>query len=212
MIHLNFNDIEQLDKQKRTNLINCLSGLRAANLIGTISNTGQTNLAIFNSVTHIGANPALMGFIQRPTSVDRHTYNNIKSTGTFTINHVNESIYKQAHQTSARFEAHESEFTKTGLTEFYSSSLKAPYVAESLVKIGLTFEEEIPIKSNNTILIIGKVMELMLNEDYLTESYLLDLSKTQNISVQGLETYYRSEKIAELAYAKTDLNILQKGQ
>lgn len=212
MIHLNFNDIEQLDKQKRTNLINCLSGLRAANLIGTISNTGQTNLAIFNSVTHIGANPALMGFIQRPTSVDRHTYNNIKSTGTFTINHVNESIYKQAHQTSARFEAHESEFTKTGLTEFYSSSLKAPYVAESLVKIGLTFEEEIPIKSNNTILIIGKVMELMLNEDYLTESYLLDLSKTQNISVQGLETYYRSEKISELAYAKTDLNILQKGQ
>ncbi len=208
MIQLLTSDFEKLEKQKRTNLINCLSGLRAANLIGTINNTRKSNLAIFNSVNHIGANPPLMGFIQRPASVERHTYENIKSTRCFTINHVNENIYKQAHQTAARFGENVSEFEKTGLNEFYSNIIKAPYVTESLVKIGLTFEEEVLIKSNNTILVIGRVVELIINEDFLTEEYLLDLSKTKSIAVQGLETYYKAEKIAKLPYAKPDLNIL----
>ncbi len=208
MIQLLASDFEKLEKQKRTNLINCLSGFRAANLIGTINNSGKSNLAIFNSVNHIGANPPLMGFIQRPASVERHTYENIKNTGCFTINHVNENIYKQAHQTAARFGENESEFEKTGLNEFYSNIIKAPYVAESLVKIGLTFEEEVLIKSNNTILVIGRVVELIINEDFLTEEYLLDLSKSKSIAVQGLETYYKAKKIATLPYAKPDLNIL----
>lgn len=208
MMKLLTQDFEKLEKQKRTNLINCLSGLRAANLIGTINNRGISNLAIFNSVNHIGANPPLMGFIQRPASVERHTYENIKNIGCFTINHVNEKILKQSHQTAARFTENESEFEKTGLTEFYSETIKAPYVFESLVKIGLTFEEEVLIKSNNTILIIGRVVELIIDENFLTEDYLLDFSKTKSIAVQGLETYYKAEKIISLPYAKPDLNIL----
>ena len=209
MLQLTTSDLSNLAKEKKTNLINCLSGLRAANLIGTINTNSQTNLALFNSVNHIGANPPLMGFIQRPVSVERHTYQNIKESGCFTINHVNEKIYKQAHQTSARFKSMESEFEQTGLTEFYSNIIKAPYVTESLVKIGLTFEEELLIKSNNTILIIGSVVEILINENFLTADYLLDLSKTNSVTVQGLETYYKNEKLATLPYAKPNLNILK---
>lgn len=208
MLHLTSHDLEILDKQKRTNLINCLAGFRAANLIGTTNTTGVSNLAIFNSVNHIGANPPLMGFIQRPISAERHTYDNIKETGCFTINHVNEIIYHQAHQTAARFAKDVSEFEKAGLNEFYSNIIAAPYVAESLVKIGLTLEEEHFIKANNTILIIGRVVELIVNEAFLTENFLLDLGKAGSIAVQGLETYYRAEKLDTLPYAKPDLNIL----
>jgi flavin reductase (DIM6/NTAB) family NADH-FMN oxidoreductase RutF len=150
-----------------------------------------------------------MGFIQRPASVERHTYENIKNNGCFTINHVNPNIYKQAHQTAARFNENESEFEKTGLTEYYSNIIKAPYVAESLVKIGLTLEEEILIKSNNTILVIGRVVEIIINEDFLTEDYFIDLGKTKSVTVQGLETYYSANLIATLPYAKPNLNILK---
>jgi hypothetical protein len=52
------------------------------------------------------------------------------------------------------------------------------------------------------------VVEIIINEDFLTEDYLLDLSKTKSIAVQGLETYYKAEKIATLPYAKPDLNVL----
>lgn len=200
-------DILQMEKQPRTNLINSLPGIRAANLIGTFSSSGETNLAIFNSVIHIGAHPPYMGFIMRPVTVPRGTYQNIKDTGYFTINQVNEKIYKQAHQTSARYE--DSEFEATGLTPEFTSTLKAPYVKESKVKIGLRFVEEQHIKVNGTILMIGEIQEVILEENYLNESNIIQLQQAEAIGVNGLETYYKVERIAELPYAKPDGNILK---
>jgi flavin reductase (DIM6/NTAB) family NADH-FMN oxidoreductase RutF len=200
-------DILQLEKQQRTNLINSLPGIRAANLIGTCNRAGETNLAIFNSVIHIGANPPYMGFVMRPVSVPRGTYQNIKEFGYFTINQVNKSIYKQAHQTSARYDV--SEFDATGLTPEFTSTLKAPYVKESKVKIGLRFVEEQHIKVNGTILMIGEIIEVILEENYLNESNIIQLQQSEAIGVNGLETYYKLEKIAELPYAKPDGNILK---
>lgn len=189
-----------MEKQHRTNLINSLPGVRGANLIGTIGKDNVTNLAIFNSVMHIGAHPPLMGFIMRPVSVPRGTYQNIKDTGYFTINHVTESFYKQAHQTSARYET--SEFEAIDLTPFYSDTLPAPFVKESPVKIGLKFIEEHLITANQTLLIIGEVQEIHLEEGAFNENHILQLANTGSIGVNGLETYYRVEKIAELPYAK----------
>jgi flavin reductase (DIM6/NTAB) family NADH-FMN oxidoreductase RutF len=200
-------DILQMEKQPRTNLINSLPGIRAANLIGTCNLAGETNLAIFNSVIHIGANPPYMGFIMRPVTVPRGTYQNIKEIGHFTINQVNESIYKQAHQTSARYDV--SEFDATGLTPEFTSNIKAPYVKESKVKIGLRFVEEQHIKVNGTILMIGEIQEIILEDNYLNDSNIVQLQQAEAIGVNGLETYYRVEKIAELPYAKPDGNILK---
>ena len=201
-------DLLQLEKQFRTNLINSLPGIRGANLIGTINTAGTTNLAIFNSVMHIGAHPPLMGFIQRPVSVARGTYQNIKETGVFTINHVHEGIFKQAHQTSARYDI--SEFEATGLTPFFSAGHQAPYVAESVVKIGLKLVEEIPIVSNGTILMIGEIQEILLEQNYLNAEGILQLENTHSMGVNGLETYYSVVKKEELPYAKPDGNIIKR--
>jgi flavin reductase (DIM6/NTAB) family NADH-FMN oxidoreductase RutF len=191
-----------MEKQSRTNLINSLSGIRQANLIGTISENGLTNLAIFNSVIHIGANPPYMGFIQRPVSVPRGTYQNIKDTGYFTINQVNEQIYKQAHQTSARYDV--SEFEATGLTPVFLNGFRAPFVKESIVKIGLKYIEEHPISINGTILVIGEVQEIIFEENCLNESNIVQLNQTKAVGVNGLETYYSVQKIEELPYAKPE--------
>ncbi len=191
-----------MEKQSRTNLINSLSGIRQANLIGTISEKGLTNLAIFNSVIHIGANPPYMGFIQRPVSVPRGTYQNIKDTGYFTINQVNEQIYKQAHQTSARYDV--SEFEATGLTPVFLHDFHAPFVKESLVKIGLKYIEELPISINGTILVIGEVQKIIFEENCLNESNIVQLNQTKAVGVNGLETYYSVQKIEELPYAKPE--------
>ena len=63
-----FDDLMQLPGRYRGMLLNKISGLKPANLIGTKSKSGQTNLAVFNSVVHIGANPPYLGFILRPTA------------------------------------------------------------------------------------------------------------------------------------------------
>ena len=163
MTHFNTDDFSQMHHLYRINLINSCSGYKSANLIGTKSVNGITNLAIFSSVTHIGSNPALLGFFLRPTTVIRNTYNNIKETGVFTINHVNESILEDAHHTSAKYDSDISEFEMTNLTEQYKDSFSAPFVKDAPIQLAMTYVEEYDIKSNNTILLIGQIKDLYLS-------------------------------------------------
>ena len=193
-------ELEQMEKQARTNLVNSLSGIQPANLIGSKSANGISNIAIFNSVMHIGAHPALMGMIMRPVSVQRDTYQNIVDTGCFTINSVSEKFYKQAHQSSARYEV--SEFEACGLSEWYSTEISAPYVAESPLKIGLKLESITPIPLNDTLLIIGSVQEIILDEQYISLDNTIQHEQMSHIGVIGLDSYYSIKKIAQLSYAK----------
>lgn len=195
-------EILKFEKLYRAAFVNSLSGLKSANLIGTISREGKTNLAIFNSVIHVGANPPLMGFLMRPVSVERHTYANIKETNHFTINHINKEIFKQAHQTSARYGKEISEFDACGLTPEYSGTIKAPYVKESKIKIGLRFLEEQEIKSNGTIFIVGEIREAILPDDIVLADGFVDLEKAGTIAISGLDGYHETKKIARLSYAK----------
>lgn len=203
MKHFAQADIETLDKIFRINLINGITGIKPANLIGTISDQGLTNLAIISSVVHLGSNPALIGFVMRPTSdVPRHTYENIIATQSFTINHVKNDIIKAAHYTSAKFSRDQSEFDQCGFEAQFLNNHTAPYVAESLIKIGLQLEEIIDIKSNDTKLIVGVVKHLYLDEGILDKSGQLDLTKAKSVGVSGVNGYYDLNRIAQYPFAR----------
>ena len=53
MLHYTRKDIDQMEKIFRLNLINSCTGYKSANLIGTQSADGKTNLAVFSSITHL---------------------------------------------------------------------------------------------------------------------------------------------------------------
>ncbi len=195
-------EILKFEKLYRAAFINSITGFKSANLIGTISSEGKTNLAIFNSVIHVGANPPLMGFLMRPVSVERHTYKNIKETGSFTINHINKEIFKQAHQTSARYDKDISEFDECGLTAEYSETISAPYVKQSIVKIGLNYIEEYEIKYNGTIFIIGEIAEIILPEDIIGKDGFINIENAGTIAISGLDSYHETKRMSRLSYAK----------
>ncbi|MBK8505351.1 MAG: flavin reductase [Saprospiraceae bacterium] len=198
-------DFTKLDRIKRLNIVNSLSGVRSAILIGSISDKGNTNLAIFNSLMHIGSNPPLLGFILRPeTEVRRDTFSNILETNCFTINHVHQAFVQKAHYTSAKFETEISEFDACGFSEQYIDGFKAPFVKESQVKIGLEFTEQIPIPINGTSLIIGQIKWAMIADGVMDEEGQLDLSRVDDVGISGLNTYYSIKKIAKFPYARAD--------
>lgn len=195
-------NILEFEKYFRANFVNSVSGFKSANLIGTISGNGETNLAVFSSVIHVGANPPLIGFLMRPVSVERHTYKNIKETGYFTINHINKHIFKQAHQTSARYDEDTSEFEACGLTPEYTELIKAPYVNESKIKIGCRFVEEHQIKINDTIFIVGEILEGIIPDDLLMQDGYVDIEKAGTITISALDSYHETKRIARLSYSK----------
>ena len=194
-------DLNNMDSRYRVHFINSLSGYKSANLIGTIDTQGVTNLSIVSSVFHLGADPALIGFINRPASVERNTLDNILKNKSYTVNHVNRDFYTDAHHTSARYPADISEFDQTSLTEMYTQ-FSSPYVAQSNIKMGVEFREKIDIKLNNTHLVIGEITEIILNNELISVDGKINLEKAQSVAVSGLDEYHVAQSLGRLAYAK----------
>lgn len=200
--HLSFNDLMAMEKRLRANLINSVGGFKSVCLIGTINKVSQPNLAVFSSIVHIGASPPLIAFIIRPDSVERHTLSNILETGFYTMNHLNEKIYKEAHQTSARYLREISEFDAVGLTTDYKNNFLAPYVKESNVQLGVTFKERLDLTINGISLIIGQIQHLYFPKDCFFEDSFLDLEKAKTITCSGLDSYHKTHILERLSYAK----------
>ncbi|HSJ68830.1 MAG TPA: flavin reductase [Anditalea sp.] len=202
-MHLTKAAISQTEKIKRLNIINSISGVKPANLIGTASSTKKSNLAIFSSVIHLGSDPALLGFILRPKGEQpRHTYENILETGYYTINQVHEYITAQSHFTAAKFDKEESEFEKCKLTEEFKFDFHAPFVKESLLKIGMKYIESIPIEINGTTLVIGEIQHLEVEDDAVDEEGYIDYEVLNSAGIVGLNNYYTLKKSAAYPYPR----------
>ncbi len=198
------NSIEQMESRYRATLINSLPGFKCLQLVGTINENGHSNLGIFNSIFHLGASPALLGMVFRPQSEDHDTLQNIKRTEIYSFNNVTENFYQNAHQTSARYASGCSEFVECGLNEYFISNFEAPFVAESTIKIALQLKEIIPIAINNITLVIGEIVQIILNENLVESDGNINHQKAQTITVTGLDSYFKTTPISRLKYAKVD--------
>ena len=196
------NDIEKLEHLYKINLINSCSGYKSANLIGSKSEAGIENVAVFSSVTHIGSSPAILGFFLRPTTVSRNTYENLKATGVYTINHIHKNITKEAHHTSAKYDNTISEFDVTNLESEYKKGCSAPFVKNAPIQLAMEFVEEYEIKANNTILVIGKIVGLYVHDNLIEKDGFINLSKAEVAAINGLDGYAIPENKTRFGYQR----------
>ena len=201
-MHLTLDDLLSRPAAYRRDLMNTLPGPRGVHLVGTKGYKGTENLGVFSSVIHLGASPPLLGFHLRPLTVPRHTYHHILANKWFTLNTLHPQFLEAAHQTSANYPITESEFAATGLTPVYSEACKAPYVQESAVRIGLTLEEEHPIRANGTIFLVGRVREIFVPDVAVGESGHVDHEVLKTLTVIGLDTYQHIRSGVRLSYAR----------
>jgi len=160
---------------------------------------------MFSSIVHIGSDPALIGYINRPIAAAPHTLANIKANGFYTVNHIHPSFVEKAHQTSAKYPDEVNEFTEVGLTEEYLDGINVPFVKESTIKYLLSLKEIIPIALNATYLVIGQLEKVLIDPSLKpTSDGFLHLDQAGSISSNGLDAYYKSELIDRYDYAKPD--------
>ncbi|WP_309642310.1 flavin reductase [Flavobacterium sp.] len=206
--HISLDVIVAMEKQERVHLVNSLGGFKSVSLIGTVDHLGNENLGIFSSILHIGANPPLIAVVFRPSPPERDTLKNILETGFYTINHINENIYKQAHQTAARYDSSISEFDVTGLKSEYKNDFFAPFVQESSIQIGVQFKEKINITINDTVMVIGEINHIYYPENCLAKDGFLDIEKANTITCSGLDSYHKTLQLNRLSYAKPNREIV----
>ena len=202
MKHFTIQEIKGWDRFYRGNFINSISGFKSVSLIGSVDRNQNANLAIFSNIVHLGADPALIGFINRPREASPHTISNIEETKSYTINHVQEEFLAKAHQTSAKYKKEESEFDKTGLTPLWTNDTMAPYVKESNVRYALELEEIIPLKQNDTFLVVGSIKDIYVPSVALQLDGFVDLEKAGSLTSLGIDGYYKTSLLKRYSYAR----------
>ena len=205
MKHLSRDTISQMEKVQRLNLINSCTGYKSASLLATKATSGETNVAIFSSVTHLGSNPAMIGFIMRPTTVPRDTYKNIRETGYFTVNHITVDMIADAHHTSANYELSTSEFDKTNLEEEYKTNIDIPFVKGSPVQLYCKYLNEYHIKENDTIHVIATIEHLFFEDELEHKDGWLQLDKGNVVAINGLDGYCLPKLIDRYQYARKEI-------
>ncbi len=198
-------DIEQMDSRYRAAFANSLTGYKSANLVGSRSPDGQDNLAIMSSAVHLGSHPPLIALVIRPDSVERHSLRNILATEHYTLNHVSADFVDAAHQTAARYPEDMSEFDATGLQPEWIDEFPVPFVKAASLKLGLRLREHHHLAINDTNLVIGEVEIAIVPESAIREDGSLRFAQLDSLALSGLDSYYRTEPVARMAYAKPDL-------
>lgn len=202
MISIKRDQISEMEKYFRINLINSLAGYKPLHLLGTVNTEGITNLCIVSSVFHLGANPPLIGMVIRPERPHNDTLTNIKSTGQYTLNNVLPEWYKQAHQTSAGYPSGVSEFDECGFEKVYTEGFEAPFVGQSTIRMGLELREMIDMKINGTTILIGEIVQILADELVIDRDGTIDHRKAGTMTVAGLDSYCLPEPVGRLSYAK----------
>ena len=202
MKHFTKKQINEMDKIYRLNLINSCTGYKSSNLIATVSDKGVNNIAIFSSITHLGSDPAMLGFILRPKTVPRDTYVNIKYKKKFSVNHIHYSQIKDAHHSSAKYPSEISEFEKTELIEEYKYDKALPFVKNAPVQIECKYLNEYEIKENGTLLIVASIENIFVNKNMLLKDGMIQLDKGGVTAINGLDCYTLPKKLERFPYAR----------
>jgi flavin reductase (DIM6/NTAB) family NADH-FMN oxidoreductase RutF len=202
MQYFNLDDIQGFSKLYRLNLINSITGYKSANMIGTRSNSGEENVAIFSSITHLGSNPALLHFTLRPNTVPRDTYKNIKENMVFTVNHVSLAQIEQAHHTSAKYDENISEFDQTSLEPEYKIDWHAPFVKGAPIALGCRYLNEYDIKENGCVLIIAAIEHIFVEDKLLQKDGWVKLESGEVVAINGLDGYALPQLQKRMEYAR----------
>lgn len=101
--------------------------------ISTRSANGVANCAPFSFFNVFSEEPPLcvIGINPRSDGQMKHTLKNIRRTGEFVVNLVDELTANAMHVSSAEYAEEESEFEKAGLTEAPAALVQHPRIAEA---------------------------------------------------------------------------------
>lgn len=198
-------EFDHWEKLYRTRFFNSLHGYKAIHLIGSKNGRNEFNLAPFSSVVHVGAFPPLVGIVFRPNTVSRHTYDNIKTSGVFTINSMPIENAELIHKSAAKYPRNQSEFEAVGLDPEQVDLYDAPAVKGAPVQLFLKEVEEQLILANQTHFLIGEIYKVRIRPELVAPSGLINTDEFALAT--GLESYGSAKFYKRFTYARPDEDI-----
>ena len=157
--------------------------------ISTVSEGGRFNVAPFSYFVPLTNRPPLLGIsINQRAGGPKDTLRNLRATGDFVVNIVDETLIERMVKTSGEWPEDVSEFELTGLTPVPSDRVKAPRVGESPVSMECRVYREVPL--GDTTFVVGELLRAHMADDRLTDGRV-DIAKLKPIGRLGGDAYSR---------------------
>lgn len=198
-MHFNFSDLKPIERYK---LLSSTVTPRPIAWVSTISEAGQRNAAPFSFFNVFGEDPPVVGFSinDRSPGDRKDTGRNIRTTGEFVVNLVDEDRLKVMNVTATEYGPAVDEFTVSGLSSQASLSIGAPRIAESPVSFECKLMQIVELGSNRS-LILGLVQVMHIRDDLLInpERFHVDTAKMRLVGRMQGNSYIVCDDIFEMA-------------
>lgn len=152
-------NIAELTPLERYKLLIGLVIPRPIAWVSTVNEQGVANCAPFSFFNVFSEDPPLcmVSFNRRSDGKMKHTLANIRRTGEFVVNLVDEATANAMHLSSHEYEEHESEFEKTGLTQAKAKLVRHPRIAEAAACLECKVERRLEYGSEREM-VIGEIL------------------------------------------------------
>jgi flavin reductase (DIM6/NTAB) family NADH-FMN oxidoreductase RutF len=172
-------ELAQLPPLERYKLLIGLVIPRPIAWVSTWSENGVANCAPFSFFNVISEEPPLciLSFNRRSDGAMKHTLKNIRRTGEFVVNLVDEASANAMHLSSEELPEDESEFAKAGLTEAKAAVVQHPRIAEAAACLECRLYRLLEISATRE-LVLGEIVLVHAREGIIDP-------KTKRISEQA---------------------------
>lgn len=158
--------------------------------VSSMDEQGRLNLAPYSFFTAVCPNPPLVVFcpiIRRTDLQPKDTLRNIRATGEFVINIVNEATAEAMNLTSVEAPPELDEFVFAGLTPAPSVQIKPPRVAESPVSFECKLHQIVDVGNlpGQGSMVIGQIVYIHINDAVYVPDYKVDPTVLQAIGRMG---------------------------
>ncbi len=158
--------------------------------VSTVGADGKLNLApfsFFNGVANYP--PTVMISVGQRQGNPKDTLRNVRETGEFVVNIVDETMAGRMNQTSGEWSYEVNEFELAGLATAASIDVRPPRVAAAPVALEVKATQIVPVQDTRYTLILGQVVRFHLRQGLLRPNGLVDPELLRPVARLGGDEY-----------------------
>jgi flavin reductase (DIM6/NTAB) family NADH-FMN oxidoreductase RutF len=173
--------------------------------VSTVNAEGRPNLAPYSFFNATNSKPPHVLFCPGTRATDyaqKDSLNNVRQTGEFVVNIVNEAVAEAMNITATELPADVNEFELAGLTPMPSVTVRPPRVAESPIhfecEVTHVIELGEPSERGAGNVVIGRVIHIHVSDEVLYDGDKINFEKLKPVGRLAGNYYTRVDSLFKL--------------
>lgn len=167
--------------------------------VSSLGADGSANLAPFSFFNAVAGNPPTVMFsVGQRQGNPKDTLRNVRETGEFVLNLVDEALTEKMNATSGEYAYNVDEFKRIGLTPLSSTIVKPPRVAEAAITMECKATQIVPVQDTHYTMVLGQVQVFHIRNGLLRANGAVDAALLKPVGRLSGDEYARLGDVFEL--------------